>query len=248
MRTLEMPRFHEKAHPRARIAVFGSFYRGYHVLQEMLHGPVAQWADVVGVATDAPSASFVSPQKRVWQYPHEPWEEHMVSEYARQWDLPIYRGKVKSPPFYALFEEEWRPDICIMATFGQRIDARLFEYPRLGFLNLHPCTEDRWPSRYVGGNPFAALMADGVAYAVIALHKVDAQFDTGELLAYSERFYFPPGASVTQMHKLTAPAAARLATREVLRLLREDRLAQDRQNAAPIVAPHQAAFSLRPAS
>lgn len=212
---------------RPRIAVFGSYYRGYHVLQEMLHGPVSRLADVVGVATDDPSASFVSPHKRVWQYPHEPWEETMVADYARQWGLPVYRGRVKTAAFYECFEREWRPDLCIMATFGQRIDARLFEYPRLGFLNLHPCTDDGWPSRYVGGNPFDALMADGAPYAVMALHHVDAGFDTGALVGYSERFALPAGASVTQMHKLMAPAAARLAAREIERILVADAARQD---------------------
>jgi methionyl-tRNA formyltransferase len=227
--------------PRTRLAVFGSFYRGYHVLQEMLHGPISRFADVVGVATDDPSAGFVSPQKRVWQYPHEPWEQTMVADYARQWGLPVYQSKVKTPAFYEIMENEWKPDVCIMATFGQRIDERLFQYPRLGFFNLHPCTEDRWPSRYVGGNPFDALMNDGVDYAVIALHKVDAGFDTGALVAYSERFYFPKGATVTQMHKLTAQAAARLAAREIGCLLQEDiKKAPDRARAIPLTSDFSA--------
>ncbi len=237
MRSLDIPAVPGPAGRRPRIAVFGSYYRGYHVLQEMLHGSVSRLADVVGVATDDPSAGFVSPHKRVWQYPHEPWEETMVADYARQWGLPVYRGKVKTTEFYARFETEWRPDLCIMATFGQRIDARLFEFPRLGFLNLHPCTDDGWPSRYVGGNPFDALMADGVPHAVMALHHVDAGFDTGELVAYSERFHLPAGASVTQMHKLMAPAAARLAAREIERILLEDERRRRMSAAENGVAP-----------
>ena len=40
---------------KTRIAVFGSFMGGYHVLQELLLGPLARRAVVVGVATDDPT-------------------------------------------------------------------------------------------------------------------------------------------------------------------------------------------------
>ena len=204
---------------KVRLAVFGSFYRGREVLREALHGPLARLVQVVGVATDDPSQSYVSPHKRVWQYPHEPWEERMVTELAEAAGIEVYDGRVKTEEFYALFSQRWRPDLCIMATFGQRIDAHLFDYPRLGFYNLHPCLDDGWPSRYRGGNPFAALMAEGRTHGVIALHRVDADFDTGELIAYSPPFPLPPDASVVEMHKLTAPVAAELAARELERII-----------------------------
>ena len=58
---------------KVRLAVFGSFYRGREVLREALQGRLAQFVRVVGVATDDPAKSYVSPGKRVWQYPHEFW-------------------------------------------------------------------------------------------------------------------------------------------------------------------------------
>jgi len=214
---------------KIRLAVFGSFYRGREVLQEALQGRLARLVRVVGVATDAPAQSYVSPRKRVWQYPHEPWEERMVTELAESAGIQVYDGRIKIEEFYALFSQRWRPDLCIMATFGQRIDARLFEYPRLGFYNLHPCLDDAWPSRYRGGNPFAALMAEGRTYGVIALHRVDADFDTGELIAYSPPFPLHPKVSVVELHKLTAPVAAELAARELERIILVARSTPSRQ-------------------
>lgn len=201
-----------------KVALFGSFYRGLHVLQALLEGELAARVQVVGVATDDPSQAFVSPHKRVWQYPHSREEELMVREYAESAGIPVYQGRVKTPAFYALYEETWRPELCVMATFGQRIDARLHQFPRLGFFNLHPCIEDGWPSRYVGGNPFDALRKDGHQHAVLALHHVDDGFDTGALVAYSERVALPTDASVVDMHRLTAPVAAALVTRELGKL------------------------------
>jgi len=204
---------------RTRLALFGSFYRGLHVLESLLNGKLSSRVQVVGVATDDPTQSFVSPHKRVWQYPHEPHEEVMVRQCAESAGIHVYQGRVKTPSFYELYENTWRPELCIMATFGQRIDARLHQHPRLGFFNLHPCIDDHWPSRYVGGNPFDALRRDGHRQAVIALHHVDDGFDTGALVAYSERIDMPEHASVVDLHRLTAPVAAALVTREIGKLL-----------------------------
>lgn len=204
---------------KVRLAVFGSFYRGREVLREALHGSLARLVEVVGVATDDPTQSYVSPHKRVWQYPHEPWEERMVAEMAEAAGIEVYTGRVKTDAFRALFRQRWRPELCIMATFGQLIDPPLFDFPRLGFYNLHPCLDDGWPSRYRGGNPFAALMAEGRSRTVIALHRVDADFDTGELIAYSRPCPLSPDASVVEMHKITAPLAAELTARELERII-----------------------------
>ena len=200
---------------KMRVAVFGSFYRGYHVLNELLYGEVSRKINVVGVATDDVSQNFISPHKRVWQYPHTPAEKEMVSNIAEKAGIETYNGRVKSSEFYEIMESRWKPDLCIMATFGQKIDSRLFNAPPLGFYNLHPCIDDAWPSRYVGGNPFQALLDDKKEHTVIALHRVDDDFDTGELLEYSEKIFIPPNASVTDLHKITSPIAAKLASRNI---------------------------------
>lgn len=202
-----------------RIAVFGSFYRGFHVLNALLAQPFGAGAEVVGVATDDASASFISRERRVWSYPHRPDEESMVERLAGAHGLDAYKGRVKSEDFYRLYEQEWRPDLCVAATFGQRFDARLWRYPRLGFYNLHPCLEDGWPSEYVGPNPFQALLDAGLDHTVIAMHEVDDGFDTGKLLALSERIYFPPASSVVDLHKRTAPVAASLLLQQLGKLL-----------------------------
>lgn len=198
-----------------RIAIFGSFYRGFYVLDELMHGPYRDHFQIVGVATDDLSQKFVSADRRVWQYDHKPEEETMVERLARENEHDVYKGKVKDDTFYDLFSNSWRPDMCVACTFGQRIDSRLFDYPRLGFYNLHPCIEGEWPSKYAGPNPFAELIADGLDHTQIALHRVDAGFDTGELVGMSPRIAIPPAATVVDMHKLTSPAVAKYAIGEL---------------------------------
>jgi methionyl-tRNA formyltransferase len=211
--------------PKVRVAVFGSFYRGFYLLHEMLHGPIADRIEVVGVATDDPSSTWVAADRRVWQYPHTPAETTLVADLAQAQGLDVYTGKVNSEPFHAIIEQQWRPDICIMGTFGQRIKRRLIDVPRLGFYNLHPCIDDTWPSKYIGGNPFDALMRDGKTYTCVVMHQVDEGFDTGPFVAISDRIAIPPGASVTDMHKITSFSAAQLAGRCLLETIERDRKA-----------------------
>lgn len=202
-----------------RIAVFGSFHRGFHVLSELLKGPLASRVRVVGVATDDVHSGHISRDRRVWAYPHAPEEETMVEELGAAYGLRAYKGRVKTPEFYRLYEEDWRPDVCIAATFGQRIDSRLFGFPSLGFYNLHPCIDDGWPSHYAGPNPFKALLDDKSDHVSIALHEVDDGFDTGRLLGLSEKVYFPPGATVVDLHRLSSPTAAKFFASELNKML-----------------------------
>jgi methionyl-tRNA formyltransferase len=204
---------------KLRIALFGSYYRGFHVLNEILDGPLHEKLHLVGVATDDPRSTFISRDKRVWQYPHTVVEATMVQDLAKRHNVPVFTGRVKTPEFYEIFEQEWRPDYCIMATFGQRIDPRLYNYPAAGFFNLHPSDNAGWPSRYAGGNPFKHLIQDNADFCVLTLHRVDDGFDTGERIAISERIYIPPGASVTDMHKTSSPLAAPLVRSHLQQVL-----------------------------
>ena len=194
---------------RLRIALFGSFYRGYYVLYELLNGELKDLVDVVGVASDDPKKSFVSPTKRVWQYPYTREEETLVPDLALSAGLEVFLGRVKTDEFYEIYEQSWKPDLCISSTFGQLFNERIFGYPGLGFFNLHPSFDDAWPS-YPGGNPFAAMISDEKPYCVITMHRVNEKFDDGELVARTRRIAIPNGATVIDMHKITSPIVADL--------------------------------------
>lgn len=210
---------------KCRVALFGSFYRGFYLLNELLLGRLSEQVTVVGVATDNPDGAFVSAERRVWQYPHTQYEKQMVVELAREHGLEPYLGKVNSPEFYAMLENEWKPDLCVMGTFGQRIGKRLIDAPALGFYNLHPCIDDAWPSKYIGGNPFEALMQDGQRYSCVVFHGIDEGFDTGPFVARTDRIALPSQTSVTDMHKISAFASAQLASKEIGKIILSNRRA-----------------------
>jgi methionyl-tRNA formyltransferase len=204
---------------KCRVVVFGSFYRGYYLLNELLHGSISDHVTVVGVATDNPESSHISADKRVWQYPHTPYEKVMVADLASEHGIDVFHGPVNADPFYEIFENKWNPDVCVMGTFGQRIRNRLIKKPSLGFYNLHPCIDDAWPSKYAGGNPFEALKRDGQRYSCVVFHGIDEGFDTGPFIARTEKIAMPNETTVTDMHKITSFAAAQLASQELLKII-----------------------------
>ena len=63
---------------KLKMAAFGSFYRGYYVLDELLYGPLKDHFKVVGVASDDVREPYISSEVRVWQYPYLPAEELLV--------------------------------------------------------------------------------------------------------------------------------------------------------------------------
>jgi methionyl-tRNA formyltransferase len=160
------------------------------MLNELLYGQISNIVTVVGVATDDPTQSYTSPTKRVWQYPHTKYEVQMVKELAKENEIDTYVGRIKTENFYQVFENLWRPEVCIMATYGQLVDSRLFSYPKYGFYNLHPCYDEAWPS-YTGGNPFQKIIQDKREHVVMAMHRVNEYFDDGELVAFQTRCTFP---------------------------------------------------------
>lgn len=187
---------------KTRVAVFGSFYGGYHVLSELLEPPLAELVTVVGVATDDITQPFVHADVRLWKYPHTRDEELLTPRFAAIHGLPVFMGRVKTPEFQRMFEE-WNPDLCLMATFGQMIPRQIFEVPRLGFYNFHH-SDEVWPS-YPGPDPIRDMVRDGKTHVVITMHKVTAVLDGGDAFARSHKVPLPPDANSVKVHRVTWP-------------------------------------------
>lgn len=207
------PLFRAEAPLKTRVVVFGSFLGGYHVLQEMLHGELAQRITVTGVATDDPTQPFTHPQVRLWKYPHSPDDERLVPRFAQAQGIPVFDGCIKSGEFHELFFNQWQPELCLMATFGQKIPQELINYPQLGFYNFHH-SGDTWPS-YPGPDPIAAMVRDGRQHLVLTIHKVTEVIDGGEFVAHSHPVAIPDGINAIGMHRLTWPQMGPFIRREV---------------------------------
>lgn len=189
--------------PRTRVAVFGSFMGGYHVLKELLEGPLADRVEVVGVATDDPTKAFTHPAVRLWKYPHSREDETLVPRYAGGFGLSVFDGRIRTQEFERLFICDWRPALCLMATFGQKIPNSLIQFPSLGFYNFHH-SGDAWPS-YPGPDPIRDMIRDGRKHLVLTIHAVTDVIDGGAFVARSQRVEIPPHANAISMHRITWP-------------------------------------------
>ena len=187
----------------ARVVVFGSFLGGYHVLSELLFGELADRVKVVGVATDDPTQPYTNAKVRLWRHPHTHEDETLVRRFAASLDIPVFTGRVKSPEFKELMTQDWKADLCLMATFGQRIPKQIIDVPRLGFFNFHH-SGPTWPS-YPGPDPIGDMQRDGLSDLVLTMHRVNELIDDGEFFARSHPVAIPPGINAIEMHRITWP-------------------------------------------
>jgi methionyl-tRNA formyltransferase len=70
-------------------------------------------------------------------------------------------------------------DVAISAAFPLRIPADALDVPRFGIVNTHPSLLPR----YRGPNPIAWTIRNGDRELGYSVHRMDADFDTGPLLA-----------------------------------------------------------------
>lgn len=191
---------------------------GYHLLKELLRSELGERVRVVGVATDDLTQAFTHASVRLWKYPHTRADELLVSRFAAEHDLPVFTGRVKTPEFYQTFLDDWQPQLCLMATFGQKIPTPLIHYPILGFYNFRH-SGDTWPS-YPGPDPIAAMVRDGRTHLVLTIHRVTDVIDGGEFVARSHPILIPEGINAIGMHRVTWPQMGPFIRSEVEAMLR----------------------------
>lgn len=195
---------------------------GYHVLSELLFGELADRVQLVGVATDDPTQPFTHAKVRLWKYPHTADDETLVRKFAMSQQLPVFTGRVKSPEFHELLLNDWKPDLCLMATYGQKISNHIITLPRRGFYNFHH-SGPTWPS-YPGPDPIAAMQRDGLKHLVLTMHKVSDVIDDGAFVARSHPVEIPRGINAIEMHRITWPQMHGFIRRAVTDILDADEM------------------------
>jgi methionyl-tRNA formyltransferase len=73
----------------------------------------------------------------------------------------------------------WKPDVIVVAAYGQILRRNLLEMPRFGCVNIHASLLPRWR----GAAPIAAAIRQGDSETGISLMKMDAGLDTGAVFA-----------------------------------------------------------------
>lgn len=147
-----------------------------------------------------------------------------VKECALDLGLHILQPeRVKEPPFIAQLEE-LRPDVIVVAAFGQILPPAVLDVPRLGCVNVHPSL---LPT-YRGAAPINWAIINGESKTGVTTYLMDAGMDTGAVLLVRE---VEIGADETaqELGKSLAEIGGELLV-ETLRGLKEETLQPIPQN------------------
>ena len=148
---------------------------------------------IVGVVTqpDAPAGRgrelAMSPVKRLAL-------EHSL--------LILQPERVRRPDAIAALRE-LRPDVLIVAAFGQMLPRSVLDLAPLGTLNVHASLLPRWR----GAAPVTAAILAGDAQTGVTIMRLDEGMDTGDMLAQESTPILPDDTTGTLTERLAGLGA-----------------------------------------
>ena len=101
-----------------------------------------------------------------------------VKETALKYNLPVYQPrKVREPEFVELLRS-LKPDVMVVAAFGQIITKEILEMPKYGCINVHASL---LPA-YRGAAPIQWAVINGDIESGVTIMQMDEGIDTGDMI------------------------------------------------------------------
>lgn len=129
---------------------------------------------------------------------------------AQQAGLRVLQPQKARDPGLAAELASLRPDLIVVAAFGQILPAAILELPRFGCLNVHTSLLPK----YRGAAPIQAAIANGDSITGVTIMKMDEGMDTGPILAQAETQIPEADDSVT-LHDRLAKLGAELLVQTI---------------------------------
>ena len=103
-----------------------------------------------------------------------------VKEEALKYKIPVYQPeKVRDPEFGKLLEKI-RPDVIVVAAFGQIIPKSILDLPKYGCINIHASLLPK----YRGAAPIQQAVIDGEKESGVTIMRMGTgPVDTGDMIA-----------------------------------------------------------------
>lgn len=133
--------------------------------------------------------------------------ESPVKRFALGAGLPIIQPPRLREPEALEQLAAWRPDLIVVAAFGQILKPAVLDLPRYGCLNVHASLLPRWR----GAAPIAAALLAGDPATGVTLMQMDPGLDTGPLLAQRSEAIRPDDTTPALTARLAELGAALLA-------------------------------------
>ncbi len=151
---------------RSRVLFLGSGSFAVPILEALLADPAVQVVGVVS-APDRPAGRAAA------------WRAVPVARLATERGVPLIQpDRVREPQAVAEIALV-RPDVGVLADYGQIIPLALLELAPHGMLNLHPSLLPR----HRGATPIPAAILAGDGQTGVSLFRMDAGLDSGPLIA-----------------------------------------------------------------
>lgn len=101
-----------------------------------------------------------------------------VKETALKYNVPVYQPKkVREPEFVELLRS-LKPDVMVVAAFGQIITKEILEMPKYGCINVHASL---LPA-YRGAAPIQWAVINGDKESGVTIMQMDEGIDTGDMI------------------------------------------------------------------
>ena len=101
----------------------------------------------------------------------------------------------------------YRPDVIVVAAFGQILPQSVLDIPVYGCINIHPSLLPR----YRGASPVSAAILSGDEFTGVSIMLMDSGLDTGPLLAQAAISISPRDNNGSLTEKLSLLAARLLS-------------------------------------
>jgi methionyl-tRNA formyltransferase len=202
------------------------------VILTMLPQIVDGYAALVRGLGHEPVAA-VSARRRAFGEPATPFAAPMVADVDERLDV-VFASRSRS---LARVFRAFEPDLVLCTGFPWLVPAEAIAVPRLGIVNGHPSLLPR----YRGPFPVAWAVRKGETEIGLSYHLMDAQFDTGPLLAQT-RFALDDGDDMMSIQPRLAAAAQELLPIVFDRLARGER--GDEQEGGDYFSHFEEAYSV----
>lgn len=102
-----------------------------------------------------------------------------VKKSALELNLPIFQPEKLRGTEVMQKLQAWKPEIVVVAAFGQILQKDILDLPRFGCINVHASLLPRWR----GAAPINAAILAGDEESGVTIMKMDVGLDTGPMLA-----------------------------------------------------------------
>lgn len=121
---------------------------------------------------------------------------------------PIYQPeKIKDPDFVKQLAKI-KPDLIIVAAYGQLLSETIINLPKFGCLNIHASLLPK----YRGASPIQAALMNGDSETGVTLMKMDKGMDTGAIIA-QDKIKIDSSDNYFTLEKKLADLGANLLTK-----------------------------------